>query len=359
MHLGIGLETDVSTLDPEETVYKILGGLVGPHQIKIDEILVTSTWRPNICLVDKYISPKGRVFLSGDAAHQNIPTGGYGMNTALGDSFDIGWKLAAVLAGYGGPALLQSYELERRPVAEHNIEHSGVHWTVHAKFWSLCAAPSITSQSQDGKELRAKIAAYLLQHDGENKGQGIELGYRYNGSPVIVVDDDGKEPPWEKSRYVPSTWPGARAPHVFLKDDETSIFDLFGTGNQYSLIDFTHDGRFIRKFESEAKRLSIPLKAIHLPDEEHARVVWERDAVLVRPGDHVAWRAQVGDMGSDVEVIDAEHVLLVAVGQQQPMLANGATDGEGDALTAGQKTFTGTVGNVDQERVEMRATFQK
>lgn len=358
-HLGISLDTDVSTLDPEETVYKVLGGSVGPYPIKIDQILVTSTWRPNICLVDKYVSPKGRVFLSGDAAHQNIPTGGYGMNTALGDSFDIGWKLGAVLAGYGGPALLTSYETERRPVAERNIEHSGVHWNVHAKWWGMSATPSIISQAQDGKELRAKIAEYVLQHDGENKDQGIELGYRYNGSPVIAADEEGKEPPWEKPCYIPSTWPGSRAPHVFLNDGSTSIFDLFGTGREYTLVDFTNDGRFARRFEEESKRLKIPLGAIHLPGEQRAQAIWERDAVLVRPDDHVAWRSKLDSTKKDTEVLDVENILLIAVGQREYKCVTGGTDAGGDVSKPGEKAFTGTVGNVDEDRVDMRAAFQK
>ena len=357
-HLGISLDTDVSKLDPAETVYKVLGGSVGSYPVKIDQILVTSTWRPNICLVDKYISAKGRVFLSGDAAHQNIPTGGYGMNTALGDSFDIGWKLGAVISGHGGPALLQSYESERRPVAERNIEHSGVHWTVQATWWGWSATPSIISQAEDGKELRAKIAEYVLQHDGENKDHGIELGYRYTGSPVIVADEKVKEPLWEKECYIPSTWPGARAPHVFLQDGKTSIFDLFGTGKEYSLVDFTVDGRYIRRFELEAKKLNIPLKTIHLPKEKHAQLIWERDAVLVRPDDHVAWRATPSSAGTDVEGLDVENALLVAVGQREYKRPSGAVDANGDASKPGEKAFTGTVGNVDQEKVEMRAAFQ-
>jgi hypothetical protein len=357
--MGVSLDTDVSTLDPEQVVYKVLGGSVGPYPIKIDQILVTSTWRPNICIVDKYISPKGRVFLSGDAAHQNIPTGGYGMNTALGDSFDIGWKVGAVLAGHGGPGLLQSYETERKPVAERNIEHSGVHWTVQTTWWGWCATPSITSQGQDGKELRARIAEYVLKHDGENKDQGIELGYRHNGSPVIVADEEGKEPPWEKSHYIPSTWPGGRPPHVFLKDGKTSIFDLFGTGREYSLVDFTDNGRYIRRFEGEAKKLNIPLKTIHLQHEEHARGVWERDAALIRPDDHVAWRAKLGGTVGEADDLDVENVLLVAVGQREYNRAIRAARVRNDASESGKGAFTGTVGNVDQEQVEMRAAFQR
>jgi 2-polyprenyl-6-methoxyphenol hydroxylase-like FAD-dependent oxidoreductase len=202
--MSIDLDSDISTLDPVQAVYRVLGGCLDPFPIKIDQILVTSSWQPNICVVDNYASPKGRVFLSGDAAHQNIPTGGYGMNTALADSFDIGWKVGAVLAGYGGPALLQSYETERRPVAARSIEHASVRWTVHTTVWEWSAKGPIISQAEDGKRLRAWVADFLQQHDGENKDLGIELGHRYTDSPVIVADD-GEEPVWAKSHYVPST----------------------------------------------------------------------------------------------------------------------------------------------------------
>src|SRR4051794_5101487 len=128
LHNPVPIGTDVSKIDPKQTIYKALGGENAQLDIEIDEILVTSIWRPNIFLADKYAAPTSRIFISGDAAHQNIPTGGYGMNTAVGDSFDIGWKIAAVLDGHGGQYLLDSYEAERRPVAARNIERSGVHY---------------------------------------------------------------------------------------------------------------------------------------------------------------------------------------------------------------------------------------
>ena len=86
------LDYDISQLDPEEAVCSCLEGSIGLYPIKIDKVLVTSSWRSNICIAEKYIPSKGRVFLSSDAAHQNIPTGGYGMNTAVGGSFDIDWN---------------------------------------------------------------------------------------------------------------------------------------------------------------------------------------------------------------------------------------------------------------------------
>ena len=353
-HLFVPVDTDISKLDPKESVYKVLGGSSAPYEIEIDEVLVTSSWRPNICLADGYRSREGsgRVFLSGDAAHQNIPTGGYGMNTAVGDSFDIGWKLAAVLKGFGGEELLKSYETERRPVAARNIEHSGVHMAVHGQWWEMIGKKGhevALSDGKEGTELRERIKKYVEETDGENKDHGIELGYRYNDSPVVNHEKGAKEPEWSKRRYVPDTWPGARAPHVFLKDGQTSIYDLFG--RDFTLVDFSKEGQYGEEFAKVAEKLQIPLKVVRLPDEEHVRKIWGRDAALIRPDDFVAWREPT----SEAFKLDVEEILLVAVGRRSsmPSIASGSeTNG-----TA--KTFTSTVGNVDQEEVKMMAAFQK
>jgi FAD-dependent monooxygenase len=183
-----------------------------------------------------------------------------------------------------------------------------------------------------------------------------------DGSPVILTttnkDDEDQEqpPPWDVTRFVPSTWPGGRAPHVFLKDGQTSIFDLFGTGPEYTLVDFTDKGTYSNLFQSAAKKWHTPLKVVHLPDEDHVRKVWERDAVLVRPDDHVAWHAkkQRGEEGG--ADVDAEHVLLVSTGRE-PQHSQWVTNG--DASGFKDRDFTSTVGNVDQDKVEMKAAFQK
>jgi hypothetical protein len=305
---------DCSTLDPKETIYKELGGSKDKLKIEIDEILLTSNWRPNICLADKYISEKGRVFLSGDSAHQNIPTGGYGMNTAVGDSFDIGWKVAAAVIGHGGEALLRSYEEERRPVAARNIDQSGIHWSMHTKVWDWCAQGDVSADDDLGQELRAQISEHVLANDAENKALGIELGYRYNQSSVINIEPESiPEPEWRLFDYVPSTWPGARAPHVFLNNGTTSIFDLFGTGTQYSLIDFSEDGKYSQLIQPVAQHIGMPLKVIQIPDEKHVRQIWERDAVLIRPDDHVCWRAPMSNTTNDMDI---ENILLVALGKR-------------------------------------------
>ncbi|KAI8931147.1 hypothetical protein NX059_011500 [Plenodomus lindquistii] len=350
VHIPRPVGTDISSIDPVEAVHKALGTKDQPYSIKIDEILVTSIWRPNICIADRYTSDKGRVFLSGDAAHQNIPTGGYGMNTAVGDSFDIGWKVAAVLAGHGGPSLLSSYESERRPVAIKNIDRSGRHWMVHAQYQEWCNEdPELVYQnSESAKQLKEKIAEYVVTHDEENTDHDIEMGYRYKDSPIVVPDPDTVEILDQSNGYVPDTVPGARAPHVFLSDGKTSIHDLFGTGQEYTLVDFTADGLYVHSFQPAAKTLGVPLRLVHLPNEEHVHQIWQRDAVLVRPDDHVAWRATLGPKD-----LDAGQILRVAIGKEEAQKIDSALG------TPSEKKFTGTVGNVDQNNVAGLGAFQK
>ncbi|KAL4922842.1 hypothetical protein BDW62DRAFT_207501 [Aspergillus aurantiobrunneus] len=330
-----GNNLDVGRLDPHQAVYEALGGEKSPFIFEIDEILVTNS----------YSSKGGRVFLAGDSAHQSIPTEGYGMNTAVGDSFDITWKIGAVLGGYAGNTLLASYEQEGLPVGARNIERSGVHYSVHATYVQWCRELQpgiITSDAPEGQELRKRLVDDVQLRDGENQEQGIELGYRHNDSSVIARRDDDNE-------FIPSIWPGSRAPHAFLHEGETSIFDLFGTGNEFTLVDFTPNARFIEVFDLDLRRRRVPCKMVHIPMERYARGVWERDAVLVRPDDHVAWCSAL----SGTNEVDVEKVLdtvLGAVGSYGPR-----TPSLGDR----EKHFTLTIGDIFIDSIEGRGKFQQ
>jgi len=279
------------------------------------------------------------------------------MNTAVGDSFDIGWKVSAAVHGYGGRSLLKSYEDERRPVGMKNIDRSGSHWKVHVTTWERVGQSegAVSSDSEQGKALRAELAEHLVTHDNENKDHGLELGYRYKSDVIVLQEDASTEPPWMEKHYIASTWPGARVPHVFLKDGATSIFDLFGQGSEWTLVDFSQKGDYMSIFRSAQASLSVnfPIKFVHLLDESHARKVWERDAVLIRPDDHAAWRSSM-DQGLN---FDAKQILLIATGQASndsaAKLANDASK------NANAVVFTGTVGNVEQSKVEQLAAFQR
>ncbi|RFU23973.1 hypothetical protein B7463_g12365, partial [Scytalidium lignicola] len=260
-HLLISLDEDVDRFDPKEIVYKVLGGHAGLFHIDIDKIMVNNAWRLNLVVADNYRSKRGCVFPAGDSVHQNIPTGGYGMNTGVADAYDIGWKLAAVLNGYAGEYLLQSYNTERRPVTLRNVERSDLHFSVVTTYIGMA--------SEKGTDV-------LLSATEEAK---------FPDSPV-VVNDGSEEKEWNPSHYTPSTWPGVRAPHVFLKDGTTSIFDLYG--ENYTVIDFTADGIISQEFQEAASSIRVPLKRVHLPSEPHVRSVWERGVVLVRPDGFLA-----------------------------------------------------------------------
>ncbi|KAF5989870.1 monooxygenase [Fusarium bulbicola] len=223
---------------------------------------------------------------------------------------------------------------------------------VHQDYvgWVTEAGPElILSQSTQAKELKERIHRHVQEHAGENQDHGIEMGYRYNNSPIILrPGDDSKEPQWSHRSYIPSTWPGARAPHLFLGDGKTSIFDHFGQG--FTLIDFSQDGKWAARFTETAKRIGIQLKLVHLPQETTAREIWGRDAVLIRPDDFVSWRAS--EEGYEE---DNEHILRVAAGYKATEVDATVHMSE-DVKTNG---FTSTVGNVQEDGIKLTAAFQK
>jgi 2-polyprenyl-6-methoxyphenol hydroxylase-like FAD-dependent oxidoreductase len=240
--------------------------------LKIDKVLLTSRWRPGFMIADRYRA--GRVLLTGDSAHRMFPTGAYGMNTGIGDAVDAAWKIAALVKGFGGPRLLDSYEAERRPVGLRNMHTSHRHLGVHLEAGTLL---------REGASLEA-VASFLTAARGENEYRGIELGYRYNDSPV-VCHEDSPEPPWSPQEYTPTTWPGGRPPSLVL-DDGTPIYDRFAPS--FTLVDFAGDGSAGPLLEA-ASAQGVPVSHTVVTDAG-ARQAWERDLVLLRPDHHVAWR---------------------------------------------------------------------
>ncbi|KAH0829254.1 hypothetical protein AYO21_09793 [Fonsecaea monophora] len=342
-HLHIPIGQDHETIDSHDAVYQVLGGWNAPYPITIDEVLVRSTYRPSIAIARSFRSPKGRIFLAGDAAHQNIPTGGYGMNMGLGDALDLGWKLAATIKQWGGPALLSSYEEERRPIALTSIERSGVHNAVHGKAAELLGARGCLSglDAESNRAVRDAVHQHYQEHDGENKDLGIEMGQVYK-SGILIVDAREPLPEWVPSRYIPNTYPGSRAPHVFLKDGTTPIYDLYGTW--FTLVDFSSpssspsgEQNTGNAFVDAAAAIGLPLKRVQLQGEDHARVLWERDFVLVRPDGHVAWR---GDTTPSQE--DATKILRTITGHVEPKTKAGTGDdgSNGVHVAMAPKTFS-------------------
>ena len=214
------------------------------------------------------------------------------MNTGVGDAVDLGWKLAAVLQGWGGPRLLDSYEPERRPIGMINVNEAG---EMRAGYdTQIPFSPLLEENSEEGNRLREKARAAILRtraKEFQHDSAGIELGYRYEDSPICVPDGT-PPPPLDHGLYVPSTWPGARAPHVWIKDGRSTL-DLFGKG--YVLLNFS--GTNTSTITVAATKVGLPLEVINL-DEVKVRQTYERDLVLIRPDGHVAWRGDATPMNA-------------------------------------------------------------
>src|SRR5262249_10207744 len=156
---------------------------------------------------------------------QHSPTGGLGLHTGLIDAVDLGWKLTAVLEGWGGDALLDSYEEERKPVALKSVRASTDEFNVLCGFPS---APEIGDDSRKGEAARRAFAAFFKS--GAPKAhfnERLRLGYSYDGSPIIVPD--GSPPPPDGLDYVPCARPGQRAPHAWIGNDQSTL-DLYARG---------------------------------------------------------------------------------------------------------------------------------
>ena len=279
-------------LDLDGTWWAIIQGVVPSHEtpdvtmmvqsligedVELD-ILATDPWSARMLLVNRYRG--ARTFLVGDAAHLNPPWGGHGFNTCVGDAVNIGWKLAAVLDGWAGPALLDSYPQERRPVAQRTIAAAADQDAFPA---SRFAGQDLDSEGQRGDALRAELATALQVKEAEFHSLGLVLGYDYPTSPAVVSDGRPVPRP-ELTSYTPSAHAGARLPHAWL-DDGRSIFDLLGPW--FSLLRFD-EAIDTEPWTTSAALNGIPLAIVELPS--HLQERYGAPLLLVRPDQHVAWR---------------------------------------------------------------------
>jgi 2-polyprenyl-6-methoxyphenol hydroxylase-like FAD-dependent oxidoreductase len=223
-----------------------------------------------------------RAFLVGDSAHLLWPRGGFGMNTGIGDAVDLGWKLQAVLGGWGGAALLDTYEQERRPVATRNVNEAASNREADA---AVPVSALLEADSPEGAAERAAVAAVIrAKRAKEWNSLGIQLGYRYDPS-AICIPDGVTPPPESPTDYVPGTWPGSRAPHAWLREG-VSTLDLYGRG--FVLLSFG-DADAARSLVDAADLRGVPLQVVPVDDASVFRLYQQR-YVLVRPDGHVAWR---------------------------------------------------------------------
>jgi 2-polyprenyl-6-methoxyphenol hydroxylase-like FAD-dependent oxidoreductase len=246
------------------------------------EMLYVGAWKQNLLLADRYRA--GRVFLAGDSAHLVIPTGGLGMNTGVGDAIDLSWKLHATLQGWGGTNLLHSYEIERRQVGDRNVGASR-YASLGRRKWRAQYRPDIREATAPGQAARDALARTAdVEQRKTNEMIGAELGYRYVGSPIVVDEPGGPEHLFRE--YVPTTWPGARLPHVWLAD-QTPLHDRIGDG--YTLLRLGRSRADVCGLERAMRATGAPFNVVTI-DDEAPREVYGHDLIMVRPDLHVVWR---------------------------------------------------------------------
>jgi 2-polyprenyl-6-methoxyphenol hydroxylase-like FAD-dependent oxidoreductase len=240
----------------------------------------TDPWTARMQIAD--VMRRGRVFLAGDAAHLNPPFGGHGLNTGIGDAVDLGWKLAATLDGWGGPALLDSYELERRPIQERVIREATANMAVTSPE---LLADNLDADDAAGERARCAVGERIQQAKRpEFHSLELVLGIRIEDSPVIAREPD----PGARRRtlpgvQLPGVQLGALLPHAWLGPGR-SLYDELGEG--FTLL-VRRPGTGSSTIEKAARTRGVPLRVLDLPDQ--GPVHSGPALALVRPDQYVVW----------------------------------------------------------------------
>jgi 2-polyprenyl-6-methoxyphenol hydroxylase-like FAD-dependent oxidoreductase len=260
------------------------------------EILAATPWTLHLLVAERYMDQ--RVFLAGDAVHLVIPAGGLGLNTGIADAVDLWWKLAGTLQGWGGPGLLPGYEAERRPVGLRNTSASR-YATEGQRTWRAAVRSYLGEDTPEGRGTEAAVVRLAsVEQRKTHEMTGTELGYRYEGSPLVCAEGAGGEaddwPPDVREVYIPTSRPGARLPHMWLEDG-SALHDRLGSG--YTLLRLRPDGPDTNGpdtngLEAALRAYGAPVEVLTF-DEPRLREVYGRDLLLLRPDLHVAWRGDV------------------------------------------------------------------
>ena len=305
-HTGLPEDTDFAPV--------IVAKIGTPVEV---EVLAVNSWTLHLLVADRY--RVGRVMLAGDSAHLVIPQGGLGMNTGIGDATDLAWKLAGTLEGWGGPGLLESYEIDRRQVALRNVRASE-YAALGTAEWRRASTAEVGDDTPQGARIRARVAELADVH--QRKGHemtGIELGYRYVDSPVISYDPSGETDDGFTYTYRPRAEPGFRLPHAWCADG-TALHDRLGRG--YSLVRLGGTNADTAELEQAIRETGAPLTVLEV-NEPNLRDAYGSDLFLLRPDLHIAWCGSAAPQ-------DAAGLAAIVTGRASSLGARGlATYGAG------------------------------
>ena len=278
------------------------------------EILGVAGWQVRAQIAPAYAA--GRVFAMGDAVHRHPPTNGLGLNMSIADAYNLGWKLALVLAGRAGAALLDSYSAERQPVGAQGVQRAITSLQEGAAVEAAlgyepgqaaepgwAALTTLYEPGPAGDERRDALRKAIELSNYQFNAHGVELGYRYQ-SAAIVDDGSPEVTPARDPQlyYQPTTRPGARVPHARLERDGVPVSSLDLVDDLgFALLTGVGGQAWSRAAAEASARVGVPVR-VHViggqdgvtdPYGEWAalREVETTGAVLVRPDRHVAWRS--------------------------------------------------------------------
>ena len=271
-------ESDFESVDRDACIRAILG--VGPDFAY--EVVSREDWYGRRLVADRL--REGRVFICGDAAHIWVPMAGYGMNAGIADAANLAWMLAATLQGWAPPAILAAHEAERLPITE-QVSRYAMNHELALAAQRRAVPEGIEAPGPEGDALRARVgrAAYELNVNQYCCG-GLNFGYFYDASPIIAYDGEAA-PPYSMYHFTPSTVPGCRVPHLWLKDGRP-LYDALGPW--FTLI--RRDPRVdATPLLQAARARGVPMALFDL-DPDEGSSLYPQALVLARPDQHVAWR---------------------------------------------------------------------
>jgi hypothetical protein len=273
-------EADFDSVDRDWAIRQILG----VDESFDYEVITREDWYGRRLLADRFRDR--RVFICGDAAHLWVPYAGYGMNAGIADAANLAWLLAARVMGWGAEGILDAYERERLPITEQVSFFAMNH--AHAMAKQRKAVPADIEDDTDAGEQSRRIvgqAAYDLNVQQYCCG-GLNFGYYYDDSPIVAYDN-GTHPPYSMADFTPSTVPGCRTPHMWLRNG-TSLYDALGPDYTLLRLDPSIDATPL--LEAAALR-GVPMALLDI-DASEAGSVYDVPLVLSRPDQHIAWRGE-------------------------------------------------------------------
>ena len=312
---------------------KVARDLVGDPELEID-LLSVSTWTVNNMYAKKM--SKGRVFCAGDATHRHPPSNGLGSNTSIQDGFNLAWKLAYVIKDKAGAELLDTYSIERSPIAKQIVTRAN---QSIAEFGPIFEALGLTDtqdpvkmkknmderkqNSPKAEKQRQALREAIAFKKYEFDAHGVEMNHRYKSNSVLTEGD--KEPEFKKDKelfYQPTTYPGARIPHAWVYDKtgvKHSLLDLCGKGN-FSIFTGIGGEQWLKAAKNIETQLGIKIQCnIIGPDqdfEDHAgewssiREISDSGLILVRPDQHICWRSKDMMSNSSEKLMDVMKKIL-------------------------------------------------